>query len=99
MSPVSIKNVLEAIYLIITKNLNGVFNLSASDQISYSNLANILANYHNFDKRLILEQYPSKKILASFPKYSTLKNSKIFKDKFSNLKSMDVIKKLISNNR
>jgi len=90
LSPISIITVVQSIKILIDKKNIGIFHLSASDEISYLQLGKTLINLISCDLKLLNIE---NKILKQ-QYFSTLMTSEIF-EKISNIKSDDVIRKLI----
>jgi len=91
ISPIYIKNVINFLYILVIKDLNGIFHLTAKDTISYYNLALILAKKKQFDSSLIISTISDNKFkkINKMPslKYKT---NKFYKNKPS--KSLDIMK-------
>ncbi len=91
ISPIYIKNVINFLYILVLKDLNGIFHLTAKDTITYFDLALILAKKKQFDSSLII----AKKSNNKFKKINKMPSLKYKSSKFFKIKppkSQDIIK-------
>ena len=91
ISPIYIQNVINFLYILVVKDLNGIFHLTAKDTITYYNLALILAKKKQFDTSLIIAKISDNKF-KKINKMPSLryKSSKLYKNNAP--KSVDIIK-------